>query len=109
MKNPPIYAWLKSNLGKNCLAPLTGTDARALIASVEIMELYSVCKEPGVLIAFREIVLQMQPQCRELAFHAIAMKLDWSDRNEVWCASNLYLDHPLFKVRVCAFESGGAR
>ena len=36
-----IWGWLAANLGKRCAAGLTGTDARALMAAVQIVELWS--------------------------------------------------------------------
>ena len=43
MKQKPkcetLLPWLKANLGKHCLGPLTGTDAKALAAAVQTIEL----------------------------------------------------------------------
>jgi hypothetical protein len=93
--------WLAANLGKRCLAPLTGTDARALAAAVHIAELYSYHQERGVMEAFARIVLCMQSSTRELAYHAIAHVMDWSDRRRLWCEAGL----PEFSMEThCAFE-----
>lgn len=102
-----IFAWLKSNLGKNCLATLTGTDAKALHAAVQIIELYTWTgtHQQGVLDAFRFAVLCMQPRTRELAYHAIAHVMDWNDRDEVWERAGL--PH-LNNIRVCSFGPGGS-
>lgn len=102
MKTKPqsVYPWLRENLGKGCLGALTSTDARALEASVMIMELYATGRKPMVLDAFRAVVLQMQPHTLELAFHAIAHVLDWSDRQAVWLECNL----PPVKTRRCKYE-----
>lgn len=96
-----IVKWLQANLGKSCTAPLTGTDARALRAAVEIVELYAQKNSAGVLEAFRLVVLCMQPATRELAYHGIAMVRDWSNRDEMWAEAGL---EPLACVRRCEFE-----
>jgi len=93
--------WLKANLGKNCLAPMTGTDSRALAAAVQTVELYAYHEDAGILEAFGRLVKCMQPSTRELAFHAIAHVLDWPDRRRVWMEADL----PEFQPRRCAFES----
>jgi hypothetical protein len=94
--------WLQANLGKRCLAPLTGTDAKALTAAIHIIELYSYHREDQVLVAFRNIIMCMQETTRELAYHAIAHVMDWSDRNEIWCRAGLSTFS--FPLRRCAFE-----
>lgn len=108
-KNPEIFCWLKANLGKSCLAPLTGSDAAALIAAHAIAD--AMCNAdstqlPGLHHAFYHVVMTMQPKCRGLAFHAIAQARDWSDRLPVWRRAGLPdADVPLTK---CAYEPGGA-
>lgn len=97
-----IYAWLKANLGPKCLAPLTGQDAKALLAAVQTIELYSYDRNPAVIDAFSLIVRRMQPQCQELAYHSIAHVMDWSDRATIWQGAELPHFAPL---RRCAFES----
>ncbi len=99
-----LRPWLSANLGPRCLEPLTGTDARALSAAVHIAELYSYHREPGVLEAFGHIVRCMQPSTQELAFHAIAHVMDWSDRLVVWKAAGL----ENINTRLCNFEPGGS-
>lgn len=84
-----IFPWLRANLGKNCLAPLTGTDARALRAAVEIIDLYSTDHDPIVLKAFGIVVRRMQLHCQHFAFHAIAHVMDWSDRHHVWSTAGM--------------------
>lgn len=79
-KADTVFPWLRANLGKKSLAPLTGTDARALQAAVQIMEHYAYDNSPSVLVAFRLVVLRMQPKCYLFAYHAIAHVMDWSDR-----------------------------
>jgi hypothetical protein len=104
MKKPvsqTVLPWLKVNLGKHCLAPLTGTDARALAAAVHTIELYSQCPSTEVISAFALIVRQMQPSTQELAYHAIAHVMDWSDRPRIWNAGGLPVRAA---CRLCAYE-----
>lgn len=84
-----VFPWLKANLGPRCLAPLTGTDWRALRASVEIVELYLEHRSAKVTHAFGLVVSTMQAHCRYLAFHAIAHVLDWGDRAKIWQLAGL--------------------
>jgi|KBSSwiStaDraftv2_1062776.scaffolds.fasta_scaffold155077_3 hypothetical protein len=46
----------------------------------------------------------MQGTTRELAYHAIAQVMNWSDREKIWRMAVL---PPLRAARVCAFEPGG--
>ena len=104
MKTKPVcetvLPWLKANLGPRCLAPLTGADAKALAAAVQIIELYSYDSSPHVLAAFGIIVGRMQPSTQELAYHAIAHVLDWDDRARIWFSASL----PEFEPRRCLHE-----
>lgn len=103
-----LRTWLKSNLGKDCLGPLTGTDYRALNCAVHLIDLWSQCRDYGseVLQAYGIVVLQMQPTTRGLAYHAIAHVLDWPDRETVWNAAGLAdVQRPRSK---CLFEPGGS-
>lgn len=60
---------------------------------------------PELFAAYRAIVTEMQPKCRWLAYHAIAMELDWSHREMIWAAAGLPEgDQP---ARKCSFEPGG--
>lgn len=108
MKQKPkaetIFPWLRANLGKKCLAPLTGTDSRALQAAVQIIEHYAYDSDPTVLAAFRLVVLRMQPKCYVFAFHAIAHVMDWSDRERIWLSSHLPSEIRHFQR--CAYEPG---
>lgn len=83
-KSVTVGPWLKANLGKTCLAPLTGTDYRALQAAVQIIELYAYDPDSSLLVAFAQVVGRMQEKTRSLAFHAIAHVMDWSDRWRLW-------------------------
>lgn len=79
-----LLPWLWDNLGRAALAPLTGTDMRALRAAVQIIELYAYDRSTHALYAFGQVVLRMQPGQRYMAFHAIAHVMDWSDRADLW-------------------------
>ncbi|HWN09743.1 MAG TPA: hypothetical protein VNO50_10830 [Pyrinomonadaceae bacterium] len=104
MKTKPpcetVLPWLKANLGKHCLAPLTSTDAKALAAAVQIIELYAYHPGINVIDAFGEIVGCMQQSTQELAYHSIAMVMNWEDREPLWVAAGL----PAINPRKCAFE-----
>lgn len=84
-----LLRWLKLNFGRYALAPLTGTDSRALAAAAHILELYAVTQSDLALIALRNVVLCMQPHTRELVYHAIACAFDWHDRDRVWALAGL--------------------
>lgn len=87
-----IGPWLTENLGKGWAGPLTGQDWPALKAAVEIMNAYSSSDEEGQMhcvVAFKAMVLTMQPSCRYLAFHAVAHVMDWSTRWQIWRACGL--------------------
>lgn len=99
-----VLDWLHSNLGGRALAPLTGSDTKALRAAVQIIEAYGYDRHHSLLDAFHLLVLRMQPKCRELAYHAIAHPLDWSDRSRLWMLSGL----PAFQPALCSFEPGGS-
>lgn len=100
-----IYPWLRANLGPRALAPLTGCDARALQAAVQIIELYSYDHDDEVLQAFALVVGRMQDSTQELAYHAIAHILNWSDRYAIWHVAGL---PPFENPRTCSFEPGGS-
>jgi hypothetical protein len=104
MKNTPacetVFPWLRANLGKHCLAPLTGTDRKALEAAVQIISLYAYAEAPSVIEAFGIVVRRMQPSTQELAYHAIAHVTDWSYRSRIWVAAGL----PEFAPARCVYE-----
>lgn len=111
MKNKPkcetLLPWLRSNLGSKSLAPMTGQDARALATAVMAVELYAYCDgahQMHALAAFAQAVECMQESTRELAYHAIAHVLEWSDRRRIWFDAEL---EPISIRRTCAFEPGG--
>lgn len=100
-----IVPWLRSNLGKNALAGNTGTDHKALLAAVQIIELYSYNRDPSILSAFGLIVSKMQRKQWFLAFHAIAHVMDWSDRQKIWASIGNPID---LSWPLCAFEPKGS-
>lgn len=103
-----LRTWLKANLGKDCLAPLTGTDVRALSCAIHLIDLWAQSRsfDSEVLQAFGIVVLWMQPSTQGLAYHAIAHVLDWSDRDAVWTAAGL-ADVPRPRSK-CLYEPGGS-
>lgn len=94
--------WLEANLGKRCLAPLTGTDARALLAAVQVVELWSEHRGKEVAEAFRLIVLEMQPHTRRFAYHVIAKVADWGHRQQLWNQAGL--PELTYTYGRCAYE-----
>lgn len=89
-----ILAWLRSN-GMS-LGILTGHDTRALRAATQIVDVWLNSRSHRVAGAFGTIVAQMQPKCRYLAYHAIAMVGNWSDRQELWDQAGLGQDTTSF-------------
>jgi hypothetical protein len=102
-----IYKWLKNNCGDKCLAPLTSSDAVALVTSVNLSNLVSYESAPEELFAaYRAVVMAMQPHTRYLAYHAIACELDWGHRAMIWAVAELPEgDKPSRKAN---WESGGS-
>lgn len=98
-----VLTWLRENLGKNCTAPLTNTDRKALFAAVQIVELYAYCDQPDVAVAFGKVVQQMQRHTWHLAYHAVAHVMDWSHRLELWKYSGLASVHPA-PTSLCKWE-----
>lgn len=92
--------WLKDNLGPCCLAPLTGTDAKALAAAVQIIALYATEADRTLAAAFGIVVARMQRSCWPLAYHSIAHVMDWDDRERVWKLAGL----PKIIVGKCKYE-----
>lgn len=80
---PEHLRWLKAN-GHN-LAPLTGTDFRALAAIDACWQLYAHAdNDEQVRVAVRALLTQMQPKCWPLARELIARAMDWGDRDRLW-------------------------
>ena len=84
-----INTFLKGNLGRGSLAPLTGTDWKALRAAVHLLQLYAYNGHDAVLDAFRLTVLEMQPSTRQFAYHAIAYVSEWHNRAVWWARAGL--------------------
>ena len=88
----PLLVWLAANLGDDSLAPLTGTDTRALRAAWAIIALWNRDDGDGcdeLLVAFATCVRRMQPHTQQFAYHAIAQIMNWSDRPKVWARAGL--------------------
>lgn len=88
-KEPPpcarVRKWLLHNYGRDVLAPLTGTDARALEAFVHVLELRAYSGRSFDLnLATVAIIDQMQESTRWLAKASIPMILDWPDEDRLW-------------------------
>lgn len=98
-------AWLRANLGKRCLAPLTSQDVRALDAAASVAALWSYTPKQGVADAFGAVVMLMQETTRHLAFHVVAQVGNWEDRATLWNAAGLPWPRYLTK---CDNEPGGA-
>ncbi len=97
-----VHAWLKNNLGPRCLAPLTSHDAAALLAAVQIADLWARgdCEHRRASAqAFALCVRQMQESVWHLAFHSVAHVADWGHRAELWAEAGL----PPISVPRCAF------
>lgn len=104
-----VIDWLRSNLGSRALAPLTGSDTRALRAAVQIVEQFSYDNHPSILNAFAACVRRMQPHTRELAYHAIAHPMDWPDREKIWARAGLGWPDIGGPQMICSFEPDGSR
>lgn len=100
-----VVRWLREN--GMPLGGLTGCDARALRAAVQIVELMAYSGRTLPLVsAFAACVGEMQPGTRFLAFHAIAHVLDWGDRASIWAAAGL---PALGEIPVCKFSPESRR
>ena len=85
-----IFPWLRENGMR--LGALTDHDAKALLAAVQVAELWlrgDHANRELSAVAFRNVVMQMQDSTRYLAFHAIAHVGDWCHRWELWRAAGL--------------------
>jgi len=94
MKRRSLYhldvgSWLATELGLSVLEPMTETDWRALLAAVQIVELWRDGRQPHVAQAFKLVVIEMHQHLRRLAYHAIAHVMDWSHREELWRSAGL--------------------
>lgn len=80
-----ILTWLKNN--GHSLAPLTSRSTEALLASVQLVPLWSAygSRSPEIAAAWAACVNEMEEHTRQLAFHAVARVYDWDDRYKLWC------------------------
>jgi hypothetical protein len=102
-----VFTWLQANLGKGCLQQLTGQDYKALAAAAQLVPLWCNSDDrAAVAQAFRLVVEQMQPGCRELAFHGIAHAADWGHRAQLWHQAGLA---PFERIRLYASDPGAPR
>ena len=107
MANKPkaqtILKWLKDN--GIPLGALTSHDASALLAAVQVAELWirgDYGNRKFSEVAFRSVVEQMQESTQYMAFHAIAHVGDWCHRWELW--RNAELSQEVLKhVPECKF------
>lgn len=78
--------WVANRLGKQALAPLTGTDRKALDGFLHALRLWRAAPDDHVIAALRALVMVMQPSTRHIAKAAIPGMLDWSDEDVIWAA-----------------------
>lgn len=96
-----LIPWLRANLGKRVLAPMAGADMPALLAAVQLINLYAETHDTTLLHALPDIVLNMQESTRELAYHAIAHVMDWPDRARIWSLVGL---PEITRPMLCKYE-----
>ena len=100
-----IVRWLRDN--GMPLGGLTGNDARALRAAVQLVELIGYAGPSAELLqAFASCVGEMQESQRFLAFHSVAHVLNWEDRARYWHAAGL---PDLGPIPVCKFSPEARR
>ena len=105
MNKPPsvtVLKWLRDN-GHN-LGALTSQDTRALLASVQLVPLWYQGKTE-IAAAWGTIVREMQPQCRQYSFHAVAHVYDWGHRAQLWREAGF--DEPPRPLHVCKIGPSG--
>lgn len=102
-----VLSWLKGNgIG---LGALTSHDTACLLAAVQIAAVWirgDSDSKDSASAAFKNIVEQMQPRTRFMAFHAIAHVGEWSHRWALWMDAGL-LAHDLQNVPECKFGPSG--
>jgi hypothetical protein len=74
--------WLRAN--KHQLAPLTGTDVKALLAIAYSWKLYSYAGGEEVRAAIGQLLRAMQPKCWRYAKALIPWAMDWGDEFPLW-------------------------
>ncbi len=83
-----IMKWLKDNGHR--LGGLTSQDARALLASVQIVTLWNGSPQSSEIAkAWGAVVRKMQPQMQQMAFHGVAHVYDWDLRFAMWRAAEM--------------------
>lgn len=102
-----VFPWLRANYGRAALAPLTGTDRRALAAFVQVLELAAGRAHVGHFRALAVCALDMQPSTVWLARSAIPMVLDWSDEFPLW--KDIAASHPHGTVLLLSALSAAPR
>jgi hypothetical protein len=103
--------WLRAN--HHDLAPLTGTDTRALLAIAACWRLYfNADDQASVLRAVAELLASLQPKCWRLAKALIPWAGDWSHEGPVWQAVDDLVEQRrrdmLATVRRCRCTAHGA-
>lgn len=76
--NDEISAWMSANYGDGILAPLTGTDWRAMRALVYAWDLWLYVQSPAAFRAAVDLLRCMQRTTRDLGVSIIPMIGDWS-------------------------------
>lgn len=78
--------FVKAHLGKDCFAPLTGTDYRAWSAFVYLVECYSVSGQTQALDAMRWTVrcAQAKADVLRVFVQSIPAVMDWGDVARIW-------------------------
>ena len=110
-----ILKWLRANLGRRAVAALTHHDMDALFASVAMTPLVSHAGSANELFkGYHAVVMQMQEHTRWLAYHTIAMELDWGHRDMIWMMAETVTGIPFYEqgfnrrpAMKCAWEPGG--
>jgi hypothetical protein len=75
--------WLRDN--GHDLAPLTGTDTRALLAIAACWRLYfNADAQPAIVRAVVELLDSLQPKCWRFAKALIPWAGDWSHEGPIW-------------------------
>jgi hypothetical protein len=86
-RRPPERAdeplrWLRAQ--GHDLAPLTGTDTKALLAVAAAWRLYAYTRSDNLIFAIQLLLAEMQASTVHLARDLIAREMDWSDRDRLW-------------------------
>lgn len=85
---PEHLRWLKAR--GYSLAPLTGTDLRALAAIAGCWELFCSTKDESILRAIGILARFMQHSTLFFARELAAWQMDWDDRDRYWPTIEFY-------------------